>query len=132
MSTRSTIAIVNPDNTVRSIYCHWDGYPENNGRILNEHYTSPEKINELMDIGCISSLAPEVHPSPESEHSYESRQEGVVVAYGRDRGDEGTEAQSFVSEAEYRIDNDNQEYNYLYKDGVWRVARDEPVDTGNM
>lgn len=33
MATRSRIGIENQDGTVTSVYCHWDGYPENNGRI---------------------------------------------------------------------------------------------------
>ena len=39
MATRSRIAIEKENGTVESIYCHWDGYPENNGRILVENYT---------------------------------------------------------------------------------------------
>jgi len=30
MATRSNIGIVNEDGSVTGIYCHWDGYPENN------------------------------------------------------------------------------------------------------
>jgi hypothetical protein len=43
MGTRSTIAIQNADNTVTGIYCHWDGYVEHNGKILNENYTTESK-----------------------------------------------------------------------------------------
>ena len=27
MATRSRIAKQNPDGTIKSVYCHWDGYP---------------------------------------------------------------------------------------------------------
>ncbi len=37
MSTRSRIAIENVDNTVTSIYCHFDGYVSHNGDILQNH-----------------------------------------------------------------------------------------------
>ena len=40
MSTNSTINIQNEDGTVDSIYCHWDGYLEFNGKLLQQHYTS--------------------------------------------------------------------------------------------
>ena len=31
MATRSTISIQKNDGTIRSVYCHWDGYCEHNG-----------------------------------------------------------------------------------------------------
>ena len=37
MATRSFIGIVEEDK-IKGIYCHWDGYPENVGAILNGHY----------------------------------------------------------------------------------------------
>ena len=42
MGTRSSIAIKTEDG-IKAIYCHWDGYIDNNGRILKEHYQSPAK-----------------------------------------------------------------------------------------
>ena len=56
MATRSTIAIEFADGTVSQIYCHWDGYLENNGQILARHYTDPFKVRALVDGGSISSL----------------------------------------------------------------------------
>jgi hypothetical protein len=44
MATRSRIGIELEDGVIESIYCHWDGYPENNGKILLEHYQDPNKI----------------------------------------------------------------------------------------
>ena len=60
MSTRSRIGIEFENGTVASIYCHWDGYPDNNGVILLEHYQDVEKIKQLIELGDISSLAPEI------------------------------------------------------------------------
>ena len=48
MATRSKIAIEDQDGTVRSIYCHWDGYPSHHGPILLEHYTTQEKVESLI------------------------------------------------------------------------------------
>ncbi len=33
MSTRSSISIKTSKNDGKTIYCHWDGYPSNNGAI---------------------------------------------------------------------------------------------------
>lgn len=56
MGTRSRIGIEMPDHSVVSVYCHWDGYPEHNGRLLVEHYLNREDVQELIDGGGISSL----------------------------------------------------------------------------
>ena len=57
MSTRSYIGYC--DNGFKNItasYCHWDGYVEYNGMILNESYTTIEKVKKLVDGGDMSSL----------------------------------------------------------------------------
>ena len=56
MGTRSRIGIELKDHSVVSVYCHWDGYPEGNGRILNHHYTDRDDVKELIDGGSMSSL----------------------------------------------------------------------------
>ena len=57
MATRSLIGIKLDNNIVKTIYCHWDGYPEHNGKLLVENYTSPASVFELMELGDLSSLA---------------------------------------------------------------------------
>ena len=47
MATRSRIAIENQDGTVKSIYCHWDGYISHNGKISFENYDR-EKLEKLI------------------------------------------------------------------------------------
>ena len=54
MGTRSRIGIQLKDNSVLSVYHHWDGYPEWLGRILTTHYNSREKAAELIDGGDMS------------------------------------------------------------------------------
>ena len=56
MSTRSNIGILNEDGTVNYIYCHFDGYLEHNGDILNEHYTTESKVRMLIGLGDLSML----------------------------------------------------------------------------
>lgn len=56
MGTRSTIALEYADGTVGQVYCHWDGYLSNNGKILLQHYTDPFKVRALLDEGDMSSL----------------------------------------------------------------------------
>jgi hypothetical protein len=54
MATRSRIGIMLPDESILSVYHHWDGYPEWLGRILKTHYNTREKASELIDGGDMS------------------------------------------------------------------------------
>ena len=56
MGTRSTIAIEFADNSVSQVYCHWDGYLDNNGAILQNYYMNPFKVKALVELGDFSSL----------------------------------------------------------------------------
>ena len=51
MGTRSRIGIQLKDNSVLSVYCHYDGYPEFNGRVLRDNYNTIDKVKELIDGG---------------------------------------------------------------------------------
>ena len=55
MGTRSRIGIETETGKIRSVYHHWDGYPEWLGRILKQHYNTPAAINKLIDGGDMSS-----------------------------------------------------------------------------
>ena len=114
MSTNSTITVRTAENERKSIYCHWDGYPQFNGNMLMQHYSDYEKAKELVELGDLSSLAPNIHPST-STHSFDYKEEGVCVFYGRDRGEEGTEP-AVLSNAE---SIDNSEFNYYFDGEKW-------------
>ena len=55
MSTNARIGLLQEDLTVKSVYHHWDGYPEWLGVTLKEQYNTREKIAELIDGGNMSS-----------------------------------------------------------------------------
>ena len=97
MSTRSLIGQVLPDGTIRSIYCHYDGYPKGVGATLELFYRDSNTVSALLDVGDISSLRAELVPAPDREHTYNNPQDGVTVAYGRDREESGTEAREAAS-----------------------------------
>jgi hypothetical protein len=56
MGTRSRIGIQLADESILSVYCHWDGYPEFNGVKLVENFNTREKVEALVDGGDISAL----------------------------------------------------------------------------
>ena len=121
MSTRSTIGVEVEKGLYKYIYCHFDGYPEYNGLMLIDHYKDRGKIEKLIALGDISSLAEKVEPDPTRPHSFDGeRQDDVVVAYGRDRGETGIDAQegSLEDMASGWI-----EYVYVYTlDNKWLYA----------
>ncbi len=132
MATRSTIALEFADGTVGKVYCHWDGYLDNNGKLLLNNYSDPFKLCDLIDLGDISSLGPNIgdkhefdipfkYGSPEYEAESERRR-NITTFYGRDRGETGTEAVYYKDYADYRANAQFEEYNYiLRKDGNWYV-----------
>jgi hypothetical protein len=105
MGTRSTIALEYADGSVGKVYCHWDGYLSNNGKILLNSYQDPFKVRDLLDNGDMSSL--------------ETTVEGC--SFYKERG-EVCPQDMFKDYAEYRKEAQFEEYNYiLRRDGNWYV-----------
>ena len=120
MATRSNIGIVNDNGSVTGIYCHWDGYPEHNGKLLLKHYTDSERINGLMSLGSLSILAENLYST--DIHTFNNPQEGVCVAFGRDRGEKNADSKSFtnISEFEKYVNRTTADYQYLFNNGKWQ------------
>ena len=121
MATRSTIAVRLEDGSVRSVYCHFDGYPDGVGAILRDHYTDPAKIERLLDIGDLSVLDVEIGEKVD----FNGRPEGQCLFYGRDRGETGINARTHADENEwlgYRKGN-ACEYGYLWNGAWWVVYK---------
>ena len=128
MGTRSRIAVIHGE-IAKSVYCHWDGYLEHNGAILQEHYDS-SKANHLVALGDLSALRPELgekHAFSQFEMEEMDREEFVRTTenwctfYGRDRGEEGTEWKVAHTFAEFfeQVENCGGEWYYVMQDGAW-------------
>ena len=122
MGTRSRIGVMHGTNC-KSVYCHWDGYLDFNGRLLLEHYDS-SKANHLVALGDLSSLRPNVFVPEGVEHSFEKPAENITVFYGRDRGETGAEWKTDTTFEAFleRADGCGAEYYYIMKDGEWYVG----------
>lgn len=122
MGTRSAI-IVKVGKEYKGIYCHWDGYPTGNvgvGHLLHTVYNTQEQAEAIVALGDLSSLREKLYPEPGTVHTFDKQQEGVTVAYKRDRGEHGQGAKvgdtpDSVSE---RIDC---AYIYVFRRGSWKV-----------
>ena len=122
MGTRSRIGVMHGDKC-KSIYCHWDGYLDHNGKILLEHYDSA-KANFLVALGDISSLDKNVEIPEGQLHSFDKPLDGVTTFYGRDRKENGC---GFAVDHTFkdfmkRVDDSGAEFYYIMKDGVWYVG----------
>lgn len=120
MGTRSTIAIQNEDGTVTGIYVHWDGYLSHNGRILNENYTDEDSVRALIGLGDLSSLGETIGDKVDF-NDYDAHK-GQCVAYARDRGETGVEAQTDDNWAAL-LESYGQEFNYLFVPGTGWLRR---------
>lgn len=119
MATRSFIGKKLDDDRVRFIYCHHDGDPKSNGRVLLEHYNLGN-IDRLLDNGDLSTLGERIDPiSP--EHSFSNPEYGTCVFYGRDRGEDGVGA-TVRSMGDYLYDSNDWDIEYKYlldSNGKW-------------
>jgi hypothetical protein len=108
MSTRSRIAVELNDGTVKSVYCHWDGYPAGVGNdLLNRDFRSAGEVEDFLNEGSRSTV----------DEAYYDR-------YGESRG-EKRETPTVHKDADTYLDEafDWEEYAYLYnKDGEWTVT----------
>lgn len=132
MATRSTIALEFADNTVQQVYCHWDGYLDNNGKILFKHYRDPFTLRELIDLGDVSSLGPVIgykHAFSRLDtempaEEYETLYGNMTTFYGRDREEAGTGAKKFADFADYKENFVHEEFAYILRtDGNWYVKQ---------
>ena len=127
MGTRSMIAIQNPySKDVRAVYCHWDGYLEHNGSLLQKHYSASPKVNNLIALGDLSSLRPEIgekHKFSSLEindkaerEAYEETVKDMCTFYTRDRGEDAPfKVFPTLKKAEDYFEGSWCEYLYVFK-----------------
>ena len=103
MGTRSRVAVIHGD-VCKSVYCHYDGYLEYTGQILNDFYGSVE-ANELVARGDNSGVQKTI----------------AEMNFYSDRGEEDVSWQVAHTFEEFleQVENCFAEYYYVMRDGVW-------------
>jgi hypothetical protein len=140
MATRSTIALEFADGSVGQVYCHWDGYLANNGKILLDNYMDPFKLQKLIDLGDLSSLGPEIGVKHEFSNPFEydtldyiqwqESKQGMCTFFGRDRGETGIDARYFKDFEDYKANHQYEEYEYILRtDGNWYVSQGDKYES---
>ena len=127
MSTRAAIAKLNTNtNEAKFIYCHSDGYLEYTGKILNEHYNSEDKVDELLSYGDLSiineNIGEKLDVSFNDYTAFANKKQ--CRFYGRDRGEKNKEAKSVADLSntknaenallEYSFDNMDVDFVYVF------------------
>ena len=115
MATRSRIGIELSDGSVLSVYHHWDGYESWLGRILNTHYNTKEKVEELIDGGDMSSCWTEDRFSIDPTHGFKVQEYGPQYYSAR-----GEDCPPRLDANKYDYLAEGEEYAYLYTlKGEW-------------
>ena len=117
MATRSNIAMKTKDGKIVSVYCHWDGYVANNGRILLENYADISKIEALVALGSISSLGEQIGDKQDFMDRDTQKDEWTLF-YSRDRGEQ-LSIQEYADIPSWIADM--EEYAYLWNGTEWLV-----------
>ena len=109
MSTHSRVGYTHANGTISSIYIHFDGYYEEVGRTLLEHYNSLERAEEIVALGDASTLDVTLEKS---------------VFYSRDHGETGVEAELSKNLDEFYQDcrDSAASFAYLWLDGGWKTG----------
>ena len=66
MSTQSFIGVLCKEGIIKFVYCHSDGYPSYLGKMLLEHYNTPELATALVDLGSLSMVRERLAPDEEA------------------------------------------------------------------
>jgi hypothetical protein len=120
------IAIENPNSkAVKAVYCHWDGYLQHNGSLLEKHYSNSPKVNNLIALGDLSSLRPEIGDKhlfssmelpKDQREAHEEAVKDMCTFYTRDRGEDAPyKFFSNIKEAVAYYDGSWCEYFYLFR-----------------
>ena len=109
MATKSRIGLRLADDSILSVYHHYDGYPQWLGVTLNKKFNTFDKVAELLDGGDISCC--------DSDRDWDRNKVENHVQYYNDRG-ENTEPRLDANFDEY-VKN-GEEYAYVFTlDHVW-------------
>ena len=108
MATRARIGIQLKDQSILSVYHHWDGYPDWLGRKLVEKFSDRQQVVELIDGGDMSSC------DTNAGYNNETRQQGPL--YYSERGED---CPPRLDESLTEFINNGEEFGYVYQNGEW-------------
>lgn len=122
MSTPAFIGRLEPDGKITGIRCHNDGYIECVGSLLEQFYSDRNKVDELIKLGSISCLGPEIGQEIDFDKEYDNYKHKQCIAYHRDRH----ECIHIYTKCKINELCSNYLYVYIYDDNdMWTVYYDD-------
>ena len=112
MATTSIIAKKIGKDKYRAIFCKYDGKLADNGWILSKYYTTPERVDQLLELGDLYILGEKLSCAEKPGLG-----ERVTIAYARDRGEELCPAKEYNLGELYALE---KPYLYIFvKEDKW-------------
>jgi NTP pyrophosphatase (non-canonical NTP hydrolase) len=119
MATRALIGYIE-DGALTATYNHYDGYPENLGKALNNFFNSPTLAKDIANYGYISYIDPE---TGEIEAKHKESPDKLSL---RKSGDEQA-----VYDVASLIDSYGADYAYFYSPNAdkWDVVKNNGINS---
>lgn len=122
MATSCIIGKKEKDGKVKCICCHFDGYLDSVGRLLNDYYRKSERVDQLLELGVLETLGKSLEVAQDGKSNEYCR------FYCRDKGEdyESVRARDVVFDnlPLYAM-HMGANYVYLYDDVQWLYAKVE-------
>lgn len=112
MASRSMIGYEKEDGLIVFVYCHYDGYPEYQLKMLLEHYQDKNKVAELISNGDMSQLKEEIDQ----------------ISFYKDSHNEVVDIGVCFSDIAYQAKMEKHGCDYCYylnKDGEWKYFQNQ-------
>ena len=119
MATRSRIGIQLSDNSILSVYHHWDGYPQWLGRILKTHYNTKEKVADLIDGGDMSCAWTKDRWTGKKVAEYVTENVEVEEYGPQYYSQRGEDCPPRFDETREEFLSDGEEYSYIFTSAGW-------------
>ena len=133
MGTRALIGYLDTDGGAKltSTYNHYDGYPSNLGKGLENFYDNDAKAEEIANVGYISYLDPE---TGEWEAANKQKPEMTTLPdnFNEVMMEIAAEVDSFGADYGYIWDNENEEWITVKNDGIRRMAEDLEMELAHL
>jgi|TARA_B110000977_G_C10820203_1_gene393870 hypothetical protein len=93
MGTSAMVGIIKEDGKIHASYVHYDGYVSHTGKMLIEHYNTPETAAQVSEGGYLSALERDYEVSRErsvnsdmmvsfdNKHAFVSQHTGFCTDY---------------------------------------------------
>ena len=133
MGTRALIGYLDTDGSTKltSTYNHYDGYPSNLGKGLENFYNNDAKAEEIANVGYISYLDPE---TGEWDAANKQKPEVTMLPdnFNEAMMEIATEVDSFGADYGYIWDNENEEWITIENEGIGAMAEDLEMNLAHL